>query len=191
MTDPHLSIDVIHERLSGQAATCAQCGLAESRTQVVWAAGKPSARIMLVGEAPGRNEDEGGEPFIGAAGKVLDGVLAEVSLARDDLYITNVVKCRPPQNRTPNATEIQACSPWLKAQIELIKPRVIGALGLVATRSFNPEVRSMGAVQGVPFAIEGYTVVPMYHPAAIIYDRQKYDALLQSARILKSISVDA
>ena len=122
------------EALSHSLSDCRKCRLSESRTQVVFGAGDPEARLLFVGEGPGFHEDRQGVPFVGQAGKLLGELLAGIGLSRDDVYIANVVKCRPPENRDPTAEEIQACSPHLMRQIEIMRPRVICTLGRFATK---------------------------------------------------------
>ena len=119
-----------YEEVRGQALACTRCRLSDSRTQVVFSDGSPTARLMVVGEAPGANEDQTGVPFVGAAGKFLDMLLSTVDLSREDsVYIANVLKCRPPGNRNPMPDEIEACSPFLKKQIELVQPEALLAVG--------------------------------------------------------------
>ncbi|HEX6147328.1 MAG TPA: uracil-DNA glycosylase, partial [Acidimicrobiia bacterium] len=125
MTD---SIKIL-EDLRQRALVCTQCGLAETRTQVVFGVGDPQARLMFVGEAPGKNEDLQGEPFVGAAGKLLDTLLGEIGIARAEVYIGNVLKCRPPGNRDPRPEEIDACKGYLREQIRLVAPEVVMTLG--------------------------------------------------------------
>lgn len=172
---------------------CTRCSLCKTRTQVVVGSGDTHAEILFIGEAPGRNEDEGGAPFIGAAGALLDQFLEEAQLSRDEIYITNVVKCRPPQNRNPKADEIAACGPWLEAQIEMLQPRVIVTLGAFATHWVLKCDAPMGDLAGVLHEVtwgEGASaqkicVVPVYHPAATIYNQKLRAPFLESARIVR------
>jgi uracil-DNA glycosylase len=154
-------------------AACTRCRLAEGRTQVVFGAGNPRADLMFVGEAPGFHEDRQGVPFVGQAGKLLDGLLAGVGLKRDDVYIANVLKCRPPGNRDPQADEIESCEPHLFRQIELIEPKVIATLGNFATKLLSGRPLGITRVHGQEqeLAIAGRSVVlyPLYHPAAALY----------------------
>jgi len=167
------------------ALKCQNCALSQSRTQVVWGTGPVTASLVFIGEAPGRTEDLGGEPFTGAAGKVLDEFLAAADLNRDDVYIANVVKCRPPNNRNPLPDEIAACSPYLKIQLELIKPAVVVTLGKFATQSLLDTNRGISSLQGSLQQLEHFKVLPLYHPAATIYDRSKREPFLQAASLLK------
>lgn len=152
---------------------CSLCGLCRGRTQVVFGVGSPSAELMLVGEGPGFHEDRQGEPFVGQAGKLLNELLAQIGLSRADVYIANVVKCRPPENRDPAPDEIEACSPHLMQQIATIRPRVICTLGRFATKLLADTELSMTAVHGKAkervLAGVDVLVFPVYHPAAALY----------------------
>lgn len=152
-----------------EASTCVRCRLSEGRTQVVYGVGDPNADLMFIGEAPGFHEDKEGEPFVGAAGQLLNRMLAEVEIPRDNVYINNVVLCRPPGNRDPLPDEIEACTPWLTERIELIDPFLIVTLGNWATRFvLGPQI-SISRVRGQRFPWKGRTVIPTFHPAAILH----------------------
>lgn len=138
---------------------------------MVFGSGNPSAAVFLIGEAPGRNEDEGGEPFAGQAGRVLNEALAAAGLARADLYIANVLKCRPPKNRNPKREEVASCRPWLNQQLTLVGPTVVVPMGNFALRLFQKDARPISRARGVPFDSNGRTVLPIFHPAAILYNR--------------------
>lgn len=163
-------------QLHEQIRVCTRCPLHRLRTQAVPGVGPSSARIVLVGEAPGRQEDRLGEPFVGAAGKVLEELLASVGLSRADVYITNVVKSRPisgprpGRNRPPTTDEIAACRPWLDEQLRIIHPAVIVTLGRIALEQFAPG-RSLAKVHGRLLTDTGVTILPLYHPAAVLYRR--------------------
>jgi DNA polymerase len=167
-------LDALQDYAASTAA-CTRCRLAEGRTQVVFGAGNPHADLMFVGEAPGFHEDKNGVPFVGQAGKLLDGLLAGVGLERDDVYVANVLKCRPPGNRDPQADEIEACEPHLFRQIELIEPKVIATLGNFATKLLSGRPLGITRVHGQEqeLTIAGRSVVlyPLYHPAAALYTR--------------------
>ncbi|HET7571983.1 MAG TPA: uracil-DNA glycosylase [Gaiellaceae bacterium] len=154
-------------------AGCTRCRLAQGRTQVVFGAGNPDADLLFVGEAPGFHEDKQGVPFVGQAGKLLAGLLEGVGLRREDVYIANVLKCRPPGNRDPQPDEIEACEPHLFRQIELIQPRVIATLGNFATKLLSGSPVGITRVHGQerPLTIAGRSVLlyPLYHPAAALY----------------------
>ena len=153
---------------AAEAAGCTRCRLAEVRTQVVYGTGRPDADLLFVGEGPGFHEDRRGVPFVGAAGQLLDRMLAGVGIERRDVYIANVVKCRPPGNRDPQPDEIAACAPWLAEQVALIDPRVVVTLGNFATRFVLDRQVSITRVRGQRFVIDGRTVIPTFHPAAIL-----------------------
>ncbi|HZD80791.1 MAG TPA: uracil-DNA glycosylase [Actinomycetota bacterium] len=157
------------EEAAAAAATCTRCRLSKGRTQVVYGVGSPSADLMFIGEAPGFHEDRQGEPFVGAAGQLLNRMLAEAGIAREDVYINNVILCRPPGNRDPYPDEIDACSPWLRERITLIDPRVIVTLGNWATRFILGKQVSISRVRGQRFTVEGRLVIPTFHPAAILH----------------------
>ncbi|HEY3577093.1 MAG TPA: uracil-DNA glycosylase [Gaiellaceae bacterium] len=161
------------EAYGASAAGCTRCRLAQGRTQVVFGAGNPRADLMFVGEAPGFHEDKQGVPFVGQAGKLLDGLLAGVQLRREDVYIANVLKCRPPGNRDPQPDEIEACEPHLFRQIELIEPKVIATLGNFATKLLSGRplgiTRVHGQEQELTIAGRSLLLYPIYHPAAALY----------------------
>ena len=154
-------------------AGCTTCALAEGRTQVVFGSGSATAELMFVGEAPGFHEDRQGVPFVGAAGQLLEKLLAGIGMTREEVYIANVLKCRPPGNRDPLPEEIEACEPHLFKQIELIRPRVIATLGNFATKLLSGRPLGITRVHGheQELTIAGRSVVlyPLYHPAAALY----------------------
>jgi len=143
--------------------------LAKGRTQVVFGAGNPRAGVMFIGEGPGFYEDKQGEPFVGAAGQLLTKLLGEIDLRREDVYITNVVRCRPPGNRDPLPDEIEACRVFTMGTLENIRPTVIVTLGNFATRVILDRQVSISRVRGQRFTIEGRTVIPTFHPAAVLH----------------------
>jgi|TARA_B100000959_G_scaffold277473_1_gene334171 DNA polymerase len=145
--------------------SCTACALHNGRTNAVSGSGSPTAGILIIGEGPGFNEDQQGLPFVGRSGKLLDELLAEVPLTRDDVFITNVVKCRPPDNRDPLPDEVAACRPYLQRQMELLDPRVIVTLGRHSLLRFYPEGK-ISKDHGKIFAWEGRILFPLYHPAA-------------------------
>jgi DNA polymerase len=167
------------ERASGLAAladatsSCTLCALAEGRTQVVFGTGDPNAKLMFVGEAPGYHEDKQGYPFVGQAGKLLDKLLAGIELTRDDVFIANVLKCRPPGNRDPQQVEIEACEQHLFKQVALIEPRLIATLGNFATKLLSGRPDGITKVHGEPreatLGDRTVTLYPLFHPAAALY----------------------
>jgi uracil-DNA glycosylase family 4 len=162
-------------------AGCVRCPLAGTRTQVVFGAGNPDAELMIVGEAPGFHEDQGGLPFAGQTGELLGRLLAGIGLDRADVYLANVLKCRPPQNRDPLDGEIAACEPHLFRQIELVRPRIVATLGNFATKLLSGRSFGITRVHGQDFEVTlGATSVvlyPLYHPAAALYTPSMLSAL--------------
>ena len=156
-----------------QTAGCTRCALAGGRTQVVFGAGNPNADLMFVGEAPGFHEDQQGVPFVGQAGKLLDKLLGGIGLARADVFVVNVLKCRPPGNRDPLPDEIAACEPHLFRQIELIEPTLVATLGNFATKLLSGRptgiTRVHGYEQEVTLGARTVLLYPLYHPAAALY----------------------
>lgn len=165
--------------LKAEVEACRKCALSSGRLRVVFGAGTTSARVMLVGEAPGKQEDLQGEPFVGAAGKSLNELLGLAGLVRSDIYIANVLKCRPPKNRNPSTAEISCCAPYLEAQIRLLNPEFVVTLGNFATRFMLKTKQGITDVHGKIFPMGTCKVFPVFHPAATLYDRSKL-ALLQT-----------
>jgi DNA polymerase len=162
-------------------ADCTRCPLAQGRTQVVFGSGDPGADLMFVGEAPGFHEDKQGVPFVGAAGKLLDQLLGEIGLTRADVYVANVLKCRPPGNRDPQPEEIEACESHLWRQIELIQPRVVATLGNFATKLLSGRptgiTRVHGQEQETTLGGRRVLLYPIYHPAAALYTPRMLEVL--------------
>lgn len=157
------------EELAAEAAGCKRCPLHETRTQVVFGVGNPSSRLVFVGEAPGREEDLRGQPFVGRSGQLLDRlVLDELGLTRDDFYIANVVKSRPPANRDPRPEEIAACRPWLDRQLDIIDPRVVVTLGNFATKVLLGTTEGITKLRGRSYPYRNGVLVPTFHPAAVL-----------------------
>jgi uracil-DNA glycosylase len=155
--------------VADEAADCTKCRLANGRTQVVFGVGSGDADVMFIGEAPGFHEDKQGEPFVGAAGQLLTRMLGEVlGIAREDVYIANVIKCRPPGNRDPQDDEIESCTPWLVEQVSLIQPQVIVTLGNFATKFVLQTPQGITRMRGRTYPWHGRTVIPTFHPAAIL-----------------------
>jgi DNA polymerase len=158
--------------VAAAAAECCRCGLAGGRTQVVFGVGDPGANLMFVGEGPGQQEDLQGIPFVGRAGQLLTQLIEGIGLTRGDVYIANVVKCRPPGNRDPMPDEIEACSPWLDRQLELVVPRVLVTLGNFATKLLLQTKDGITKLRGREFAYQragiDAVLVPTFHPAAVL-----------------------
>jgi len=170
-----------------QALACHKCPLCETRTTVVFGVGNPEAEVMFIGEAPGRQEDLGAEPFIGAAGKYLNELLALAGIERPDIYIANVLKCRPPSNRDPQVDEIEACAPFLREQVRAIDPDVIVTLGNFATRFILKTDRGITSLRGRAYTAGKFYVLPTFHPAAAIYDKSKCELMESDFRLLNEL----
>lgn len=151
-----------------EAMECRRCGLCETRTKVVFSAGTCRVPLVFVGEAPGADEDRQGFPFVGRAGQLLTKIIEAIGLTREDVYICNVLKCRPPENRNPAPDEIVACSPFLSRQLAILKPKVICALGLFAAQRLTGQAIPIGKLRGRWFEYEGIPLLPTYHPAALL-----------------------
>ncbi len=162
-------------------AGCTKCALADGRTQVVFGAGSPNAELMFVGEAPGFHEDKQGIPFVGAAGKLLSKLLAGIGIEREEVYIANVIKCRPPGNRNPLPEEIEACEGHLFRQIELIQPKLVATLGNFATKLLSGKPSGITQVHGreqrVTLGGQEVTLYPIFHPAAALYTPRMLEVL--------------
>jgi DNA polymerase len=180
-------VTTAHERreqlkqVYAEASRCVRCPLHHTRTNVVFGNGNADADLMFVGEAPGANEDRMGLPFVGAAGKLLDTLLSEIGMERSDVFVVNVLKCRPPDNRDPHPSEIEACQGYLHGQIELVEPAMICTLGNFSTKLLRGDVTGISRLHGReeirvigPRAVRLY---PLYHPAAALYTRSTLDAL--------------
>lgn len=165
-----ISLDLLAER----AKACRRCPLAEGRKTVVFGEGNPQAALMFVGEGPGEVEDDTGRPFVGPAGQLLTQILASVGISRDDVYIANIVKCRPPGNRVPTRAEMEACWEWLSAQIALIRPRIIVTLGNTPTGWFLDSTEGITQLRGRFYRWKGgIEVFPMYHPSYLLRNPSK------------------
>ncbi|MCG8341561.1 MAG: uracil-DNA glycosylase [Chlorobiales bacterium] len=151
-----------------KSKNCTKCRLAETRNNFVFGEGSPEAQIVVIGEAPGAEEDAQGRPFVGRSGKLLDKILEAIGFSRKDVFICNILKCRPPENRNPNIDEIECCMPWLKIQLQLIKPKILLLLGRVAANTVLGNKQSMANLRGKILRWSGYDVVVTYHPAALL-----------------------
>ncbi len=156
------------DELEGMINTCTKCPLHQNRNKFVFGKGNPNADVMVVGEGPGAEEDKQGEPFVGRAGQLLTDILKAINFSREEVYIANVVKSRPPANRTPNSDEMEACIPYLKKQIALIKPKMILCVGLTAAQGVLKKKDSLTKMRGQIFEFEGAKVMVTYHPAALL-----------------------
>lgn len=157
------------EQIRSEIGDCTRCKLSTGRTKLVFGVGNPEADLMFVGEAPGRDEDLKGEPFVGRAGELLTQIIQAIDLRRDDVYIANVIKCRPPKNRNPDRDEIETCEPFLLAQIDAIKPRVIVALGAFALKVLLQDDKTpISKARGRVYSYRGAKLIPTFHPAFLL-----------------------
>jgi DNA polymerase len=178
--------DPAFEALRVEALACRRCPLRDGATQVVFGVGNPRARLMFIGEGPGADEDAQGEPFVGAAGKRLNTWIPRLGLSRADVYIANIVKCRPPGNRAPVPEEAQVCVPWLVRQIGLVRPEAICLLGATALRFLLGGEPKITKERGQWREYEGIPVLPTYHPAYILRDPRREDEVFQDMEALKA-----
>ena len=182
------------EKIDAQVRDCRKCALHRTRTQTVFGVGRPDAACMFIGEGPGAEEDARGEPFVGRAGKLLDAMLAAIGLGRSDVYIANIVKCRPPRNRDPHADEIIACSGYLRRQIETVSPRLLVAAGRVAAQSLLSTTKPIGQLRGRTYRYgeDRLPVLVMYHPAYFLRSPlEKRKAWEDLVRVRSVLSGDA
>ncbi len=183
------------EEIRKEVLKCRKCGLCNTRINPVVGEGNLKAKIMFVGEAPGFNEDRMGRPFCGAAGRVLDELLESIGIKREDVYISNLLKCRPPGNRDPQKEEISACSPYLERQIEIIKPKIICPLGRYSMRflmekyglkdKIEPISRIHGRVFEISSLFQEIKIIPLYHPAVATYNINMKEVLKRDFRVLE------
>ena len=173
------------EMLLAECESCEACALSETRTNCVFGEGNRRAKLLFVGEAPGDNEDKTGKPFIGRAGKLLDEFLEAVGLSRDEVYIANILKCRPPKNRDPLPSEEAACIDFLRRQIALIEPRIIVCLGRIsAMKLIKPDFK-ITKEHGKLFEVDGVLMTAVYHPALLLRDPRKKPEMLEDMRAIK------
>ncbi|MDR3052625.1 MAG: uracil-DNA glycosylase [Coriobacteriales bacterium] len=170
--------------IQAELAGCRRCELCETRTNIVFGVGNPQAEVLFIGEAPGKQEDLGAEPFIGAAGQYLNTLLALAGLTREEIYIANVLKCRPPLNRDPHPSEIEVCTPYLRDQVRAINPDVLVTLGNFATRFILQTDRGITGLRGQIHLTGRFSVLPIFHPAAAIYDHSKGPLMEDDFRLL-------
>ena len=177
--------------LRATAESCTDCRLSETRTNVVFGVGAPDADVMIVGEAPGKNEDLQGEPFVGAAGRLLDTLMSEVGINRGQVYIANVLKCRPPGNRDPRPDEIEACTGYLRRQLELIEPAVVVTLGNFATKLLLKTETGITKMRGQRYRWwRDIIVVPTFHPAAALRGRPDVEQSMREDFRLVRVTID-
>jgi uracil-DNA glycosylase family 4 len=182
LTEKESLLRDLHESL----VDCRRCGLSEGRTNVVFGSGAADAELVLVGEAPGYNEDIQGEPFVGAAGRFLDELLRDIlGIARQEIYIANVLKCRPPDNRDPGSVEIETCKPFLLRQLEIIEPTVVCTMGNFATKTLTGKREGITRLKRKIITVGRTFFFPIYHPAAALHRGDLYDEVRQDFKALK------
>ena len=179
---------ILLEELRREIGNCRRCKLYKNRTNLVFGEGNPEAKIMFVGEAPGEEEDKQGRPFVGLAGQLLTRLIESIGLKRSDVYIANVLKCRPPGNRNPQEDEIAACSPFLFKQIEIIKPKVICALGSFAAKVLLDQNLPISKIRGKVLKDKrGYLILPTYHPAYLLRNPRQKRTAIEDFKKLKEL----
>jgi len=181
------------KEIKDKVLACKKCPLYKTRTYPVIGQGNHQAKIIFIGEAPGFSEDKTGYPFCGKAGKILDELLKSIAIKREDIYICNILKCRPPNNRDPEEKEIKACTPYLKKQIEIIKPKIICALGNYSTRyilekyNLQDKIQGISKIHGKVFSVDNTKIIPLYHPAAATYNPNMIEMMKNDFQVLKTI----
>ncbi len=176
------------EALKIQALRCHLCELSKTRSKVVFGEGNPNAEILFIGEGPGATEDSTGRPFVGRAGELLTKMIETVLLIpRSEVYITNIVKCRPPNNRTPSPSEAHSCLPYLRMQIESIKPRLVVALGATAYSHLTGDESKITAIRGTTKVQDGYTIIPTFHPSYLLRNPSEKRQAFEDMKLIKSL----
>jgi len=172
------------EEIADEVKNCQKCSLSRTRIKAVPGEGNPQTKLLFIGEAPGQREDETGRPFVGAAGQFLESMLNQIGLERKDVFITNVVKCRPPQNRDPYPSEIEACLPYLKEQIKEINPLLIVTLGRYSLGIFLPQ-KTISACHGKIYQVGNHKILPLYHPAAALHNENLKETIITDFQKIK------
>jgi DNA polymerase len=175
------------EKVADEVVSCRKCRLCETRRSAVPGEGSKAVRVMFIGEAPGEQEDAQGRPFVGAAGKLLTELLWSIGLKREEVFITNIVKCRPPSNRPPRKDESSVCKEYLDRQLKLVNPRIICPMGNSAIRIIMNLDQSVSELHGVPFEIASSTYLPLYHPAAALYTSTLRKVMEEDFKKLKQL----
>ena len=170
--------------VANEVAECRRCALCETRTRTVFSDGSPEARVVFVGEAPGADEDAQGEPFVGRAGQLLTKIIQAMGMQREDVYICNIIKCRPPNNRTPETDEILACQPFLLKQLQAIRPRFICALGGPATQTLLKTKEPISRLRGRFFDFHGIPLLPTFHPAFLLRNPLEKKTVWEDMKLL-------
>jgi len=177
------TLDAVREELG----ECTRCSLSSSRKNIVFGKGNPHASLVFVGEAPGGDEDVAGEPFVGEAGQLLTRIIQSIKLRREDVYICNVIKCRPPKNRDPKPEEIESCFPFLKKQLEVIRPRLICALGKFAAQTLLGTAEKISKLRGKIFEFQHIKVVPTFHPASLLRNPEWKREVWQDMQLIQKL----
>ena len=180
------TLDIVREELG----ECTRCSLCTSRKNIVFGKGNPHASLVFVGEAPGGDEDVAGEPFVGEAGQLLTRIIQSIKLRREDVYICNVIKCRPPKNRDPKPVEIEACFPFLKKQLEVIRPRFICALGKFAAQTLLGTTERISKLRGKIYEFNHIKVVPTFHPASLLRNPEWKREVWQDMQLIQKLLED-
>jgi DNA polymerase len=173
--------------LAGNLDSCTRCRLHESRTKIVFGDGNPHARLVIVGEAPGFHEDQQGIPFVGRAGQLLNKILEAIDIKREEVYICNLVKCRPPENRTPFTDEIETCNPFLVAQLRLITPKIICAMGTPAAQTLLMTKKGITEIRGRFHDLNGIALMPTYHPAYLLRNPAKKRECWEDMKLVRDL----
>ena len=175
------------EEIRKDLGECTRCRLHSGRRTIVFGVGNPAARLMFIGEGPGFDEDAQGEPFVGAAGQLLNKIIQAIDMTREEVYIANVVKCHPPENRDPEQDEAETCIPFLERQIESVRPRVFCTLGRVAAQAVLSTDKSLGRIRGQTFHVGDATVVPTYHPAYLLRNSEKKRETWEDMKLIRRL----
>jgi len=174
-------------QLREELGDCTRCKLHSTRSNIVYGVGDPCAELMFVGEAPGRDEDQQGVPFVGRAGQLLTKIIEAIDLRREDVYIANVIKCRPPKNRNPEPDEIETCQPYLFAQIDVIQPKVVVALGAFAVKTLLQSDEAISKLRGRTFDYRGAKLIPTFHPAYLLRSPDKKADVWEDMKKVRSL----
>lgn len=175
------------EELNQKIHNCQECPLGSTRNEFVFGTGNPNADIMIIGEAPGADEDKQGEPFVGRAGQLLTKILEAINLRREEVFIANIIKCRPPENRRPEKSEVEKCEPYLQKQIELIKPKFILSLGLTSVDTLLKKKHKMADIRGKVLDYQGIKMLVTYHPAALLRNPNWKKLTWQDVKLLREL----
>lgn len=187
---PVASLQETLESIRDNLGDCKRCGLHAGRTHIVFGVGNPNADLMFIGEGPGQEEDRQALPFVGPAGQLLTKIIHAIDLSRDDVYIANVVKCRPPRNRDPEPDEVEACRPFVERQVDSVRPKVICALGRVAAQNLLRTDEGITRIRGRIFPFRGAKLVPTYHPAYLLRNPEKKRDCWEDMKLIRRLLAD-